>query len=294
MPIISFMNMKGGVGKTTLCVNIANAIATYLKEPVLVIDMDPQFNATQYVLRVLHSEDHVKKYDEYKKQGKTIYNIYKEPDKKEKPTESEASRALFNVNKIDDSHLKKDYTVNVKENFDMLFGDVDLLELQIAQKSGVESVLSKHIELAGLKAKYKYILIDSPPTYSVFFISSYLSCDGYVLPVKPDYLSSTGIALMHRAEDSIMQTFGEKKVALGIIYTLIDPRNQLHTPVQQNIVQDVGKENIFNTELKYIKAVPDGLRTGDFMLDIHENDLSKSIKLLTEELEQKVNNRLEK
>ena len=50
--VISFMNMKGGVCKTTLCVNIANTLATHFKEKVLLIDMDPQFNASQYILSI--------------------------------------------------------------------------------------------------------------------------------------------------------------------------------------------------------------------------------------------------
>ncbi len=291
MTIISFMNMKGGVGKTTLCVNIANTLSTYSKEKVLLIDMDPQFNSSQYVLRVLHGKDHVKKYAEYKKQGKTIYSLYEDTHKPHGPI-TESKNTLFNTKKIDDSHLKKDYTVNVKKNFDMLLGDIDLLNLEINQKSGVESVLAKYLELSGLKSKYKYILIDSPPTYSVFFISSYITCDAYVLPVKPDYLSSTGIALMERAEGSIMNTFGIEKVALGVIYTLIDPRNQLHIPVQEDIEMEIGAKNIFKHELKYIKAIPEGLSTGKFMLDIPDYKTDSTIKSMTEELILKIQEKI--
>ncbi|WP_299514958.1 ParA family protein [uncultured Rummeliibacillus sp.] len=291
MAIISFMNMKGGVGKTTLCVNLADALATYHNKKVLIIDMDPQFNSSQYLLRVMHGKDHIKVYENYKKNHKTIYSLYDEKQTDNRDNKK-SSAALFNTKTIDDSHLKKSYTVNIKKNLDIILGDIDLLEIQINQKSGAENILKKHIELADLREKYEYIFIDSPPTYSVFFISSYLSCDAYILPVKPDYLSSTGIALLSRAEDSIFQTFAEKKIALGIIYTLIDPRNHLHVPVQEEIEEEVGKENIFNEEIKYFKSIPEGLSNQKLMLEIFENKISTSIKNLSEEFISRIENNL--
>lgn len=288
MPIISFMNMKGGVGKTTLCVNIANTLAKHFKKKVLIIDMDPQFNASQYILRVIHGEDHTKLYEQQRESGKTIYNLYHKPQTPS-PKQTEEVNNIFNAKRIDDSHLKKDYSTSIYENLDVILGDIRLIELQITQKSGIENVLERYITLNNLRDKYEYILIDSPPTYSFFFISSYLSCDTYVLPVKPDYLSSTGISLLSRAEQSIIDTHGRKVSPLGIIYTLIDPRNNLHVPVKKNIGDTIGQKNIFQSEMRYLKAVPEGLSEQRFMLDIHENDISKEIISLTEEFIARLN-----
>ncbi|PGQ52697.1 ParA family protein [Bacillus cereus] len=289
MPIISFMNMKGGVGKTTLCVNIANTIATHFKKRVLIIDMDPQFNASQYILRVVHGKEHTNIYEQQKAAGKTIYHLYDKPQTSSSNQKEEVN-SIFNSKRIDDSHLKKDYSINVKENLDIILGDIKLIELQITQKSGIEKVLERYISLNNLQDKYHYILIDSPPTYSFFFISSYLSCDTYVLPVKPDYLSSTGIALLGKAEESIIDTYGRKVNPLGIIYTLIDPRNNLHVPVKENIGNTIGEQNIFQSEMRYLKSVPEGLNERKFMLDIHEKDISKEILSLTEEFIARLNN----
>ncbi|MFD0768887.1 ParA family protein [Bacillus sp. CGMCC 1.60114] len=288
MAIISFMNMKGGVGKTTLCVNIANTLATHFKKKVLIIDLDPQFNASQYILRVVHGENHTNVYEQQRTAGKTIYHLYAKPQTPSS-TPNEEVNSIFNSKRIDDSHLKRDYSTNVKENLDILLGDIKLIELQITQKSGIEKVLERYIDLNNLRDKYEYILIDSPPTYSFFFISSYLSCDTYVLPVKPDYLSSTGIALLGRAEESIIDTHGRKVNPLGIIYTLIDPRNNLHVPVKENIGERIGEQNIFQTEMRYLKAVPEGLNEKRFMLDIQDNDISKEIISLTEEFIARLN-----
>lgn len=280
--VVSFMNMKGGVSKTTLCVNIADTLATYYKKKVLLIDMDPQFNATQYVFRVLYGDNHIEEYDKYKKQQKTIYQLYN-VENSTKQDEKEDLNSIFNGKRVNDGYLKMDYIVNVKENFDMILGDIELIELQITQKSGIEKILERYIELNNLRDKYDYILIDSPPTYSFFFISSYLCCDTYILPVKPDYLSSLGISLLARARDSIMSTHGKEASSLGIVYTLIDPRNNLHVPVKENIVSTIDEKNIFKNELRYLKSIPEGMRTGRFMLDIDEQDISNEIKRITEE-----------
>lgn len=293
MAIISFMNMKGGVGKTTLCVNIADALATYHNKKVLVIDMDPQFNASQYILRVKYGDNQVKKYEEYKDQKKTIYSIFNAPDlikdTQIDKTESEAE-SLFHSHNIDESHLSVDYTVNIKNNFDLLLGDIELLNLEISRKSGTENVLSRYLDIAQLRSKYEYILIDSPPTYSVFFISSYLACDSYLIPVKPDYLSSTGIALLKKAEESILKTYAIKKVAMGIVFTLIDPRNNLHEPVIRNMRNTIGRKHIFSHEMKYYQDIPKGLSEDSrkFMLDIFNNNINNTIKQISEEFISKV------
>lgn len=286
--IISFMNMKGGVGKTTLCVNIANTLATHFDKKVLLIDMDPQFNASQYALRVIYGKEHTNVYDQHKKEGKTIFSIYKKIDNNQKEKE-DIQKSIFHTKSINDGHLRKNYSINLKENFDIILGDIDLIELQITQKSGIEQVLEKYIELNEFKENYDYIFIDSPPTYSFFFISSYRSCDTYILPVKPDYLSANGITLLGRAEDAIVETLGKKVNPLGIIYTLIDPRNSLHIPVQESIKKNIGSENIFKHEMRYLKKIPEGLDKQKFMLDIEDQDIAKDIRLITEEFLTRIN-----
>ena len=136
--VISFMNMKGGVCKTTLCVNIANTLATHFKEKVLLIDMDPQFNASQYILSITEN-DYMNKYKDYKEDRKTIYYLYNDNGRQVEQDSHSISNvgALFNSNNLEEPYLKDDYIINIKENFDMILGDIDLIELQITQKEGI-------------------------------------------------------------------------------------------------------------------------------------------------------------
>jgi chromosome partitioning protein len=282
--------MKGGVGKTTLCVNIAHALSTKYKKRVLIIDMDPQFNASQYILRVIYGEKHVDKYDELKKQKKTIFYLYEEA-KRSSSSGEEPMKSMFNKRHIEDNSLKKELIFKVSKNLDIILGDIDLIELQIKQQSGIETKLSRYIDVNNLKEKYDYIFIDSPPTYSFFFISSYLCCDTYIVPVKPDYLSSNGISLLSRAEESIYQTYQKIVEPMGIVFTLIDPRNHLHIPVQKNIIKSIGGKNVFNNNMRYLKAIPEGLNKQQFMIDINEQDISSEITKITAEFIARLTNR---
>lgn len=291
--IISFMNMKGGVCKTTLCANIANTLATVYKEKVLVIDMDPQFNATQYVLGITE-DNYMEKYKEFKNGRKTIYYLYDDKNRdansiKEAEFKKQVG-SLFNSNDITEPYLKDDYIIKVKENFDMIVGDIDLIELQITQKDGISKRLKRYIEFKNLREKYKYILIDCAPTYSFYFISAYLASDTYIIPLKPDYVSSLGLALLKKAVDSIEN---ENKVinSCGVIYTLIDTRNKLHEPVIEDIESSIGKDNVFSETIKYFTDIPRGISDGKFMLDISNNGIDTTIKLITEEFISRVGER---
>ncbi len=283
--VISFMNMKGGVCKTTLCVNIANTLATTYKEKVLVIDMDPQFNATQYVLGITE-DDYMKKYKEFKNSRKTIYYLYDDKNRERHFNEgSELKKevgSLFNSNNLTEPYLKDDYIIKVKDNFHMIVGDIDLIELQITQKDGISKRLKRYIEYKRLREDYKYILIDCAPTYSFYFISAYLASDTYIIPLKPDYVSSLGLSLLKKAVDSIEN---DNKVinSCGVIYTLIDTRNKLHEPVIEEIEKSIGIDNIFAEKIKYFTDIPRGVSDRKFMLDITNNDISKTIKSITEE-----------
>lgn len=280
--VISFMNMKGGVCKTTLCANIANTLAVSFKKKVLVIDMDPQFNATQYILGITQ-ENYMEYYKKVRKEEKTIYHLFKDSKSNEKVyDEPEAVKSLFNSNNIEESYLHNDYIINIKENFDMIIGDIDLIELQIIQKDGVSKRLTNYINFNNLRDKYDYILIDCPPTYSFFFIGSYLASDTYIIPLKPDYVSSLGLSLLERAINSIENRNVEIKSS-GVVYTLIDTRNKLHEPVIEDIEKTIGSENVFKERIKYFTDVPRGLEDKKFMLDITNNGINKSIKKITEE-----------
>ncbi len=243
--------------------------------------MDPQFNATQCILGITEG-DYTKKYQELKDNNKTIYSLFDDTHRK-KANNNKISEVgtLFNSNDIEEPYLKEDYIINIKDNFDMIIGDIDLIQLQIIQKEGISKRLKKYIEYNKLKERYKYILIDCAPTFSFYFTSAYAASDTYIIPLKPDFVSALGLGLLEKAIRSIESD--EKPSSCGVVYTLIDSRNKVHESVIPQIEKSIGKDNIFKDNIKYFADVPKGIEERKFMLDIKNNNIDKSIKLITEE-----------
>lgn len=281
--VIAFMNMKGGVCKTTLCVNIAHTLAKEYNKKILVIDMDPQFNATQYVFNVVHKDNFLKEYENIKSQNKTIYNLYDNMDQNDKST-AEVSElpVLFNTRILNNQYLTSNYISNITENLDFIVGDIRLVNLQIIHRTGRENVLEQYIDVNNLRNKYDYILIDSPPTYSAFFMSSYIACDTYIVPLKPDFVAALGLSLLDKGIRAILNTGVSLKKCLGLVYTLIDTRNTVHESICSELNERY-KGHIFQKSINYYSAIPSGIEKGKFMADIQEHEIGSTIKNITEE-----------
>ncbi|MDM8548577.1 AAA family ATPase [Desulfobacterales bacterium HSG2] len=187
---ISLINMKGRVGKSTLTINLAWHFAAYedwLKK-VLVVDLDPQFNASQYLIGVERYAQMLR--DE----NPTIWEIFEQHTKT--PTGKikgfDPKDVLIAVARIRGG------------------GGIDLipsrLELSLSLKNPAQKEYLLQRYLKKVESEYDIILIDCPPTESVFTISAYLASDYILVPVRPEYLSTIGLPLLV----SSMRDFREK------------------------------------------------------------------------------------
>lgn len=129
--IISFMNMKGGVGKTTLCVNLADAISRKFDKSVLLIDFDPQANSTQYILK---PEIYREIYDS----EKTVYRIYKaliEDNNRISLVDGNANDDYEECDEEDENI--EDIIYKVSEKFHLIPGDLNMVKIgKIADGTG--------------------------------------------------------------------------------------------------------------------------------------------------------------
>ena len=203
--VIAFMNMKGGVGKTTVCVNLAAQIAEMGKR-VLVIDIDPQMNASQYMLSPQKIEEAVKN-------QKTLYSFYKD----------DVDIDLFSMNIIGDSKIlnKKGLIINgIRPNLDLICGDLNMTKVK--DDGSNSDTLAAYIDSDCLKEKYDFIFIDCPPTQSVYTTSAFKASDFYVLVIKPDYLSTIGLSLFLKMVNNYNKNrkTQEKIKCLGIVANL--------------------------------------------------------------------------
>lgn len=242
MQVISFMNMKGGVGKTTLAVNVAYALAQVQRKQVLIVDGDPQFNATQYLLE----DDTYLKHLKNTKKG-TLRDIFV-------PRRVGRLNTIVGVStRINKSKMALDAcTVTVfdggrnRGKLDLIPSSLQLMEIETSTR-GTESKLKAYLrEKAG---GYDYVIIDCPPTISIFTQAAILASDKYLVPLKPDSLSVLGLPLLETWLDDYADDHGIDVDQVGLVFTLV----RGNTPrAMREVMEEVRKERkdkVFTNQL---------------------------------------------
>jgi len=272
---IALLNMKGGVGKTTLAVNIAGALAKLKHLKVLLIDLDPQYNATQYLVDLsLHPE-----YVDGKEPtvldvmgGATdvpsVVNGLK-MSKKSKIHISEVARRLYQQYEGD-------------AMLDLIPATLHLINLEMAPR-GYEHKLQNFV--SRVKGVYDYIFIDCPPTFSVFLLSGFLASDYYLVPLKPDPLSTLGIPLLEKVISAYSDLYTKEIEPLGVVFTMVRETREMRD-VQGGIKDtSVGKRYVFRNSLSMGTAVAEASRKNRFLFEYSRSyEQGEEVKLITEEL----------
>jgi len=223
--IVSFLNMKGGVGKTTLCKEIGYFLYKERKKKVLFIDVDPQANLTQSI---------------FKRFG---YKQKQESTKDVNLTPSSASvSAVFNYRSIIEEVEIEDALLIIDEKLSIIPGDLNTLFLERSMGGAEkENSLKNFIEDFELQDKYDYILLDCPPTYSFYTTAALLASDFYISPIKPDSYSILGLDLLQQVVDRLKKlhrdSFRHRPIYhLGVIFSNID---NSPSPGTQALIYDI-------------------------------------------------------
>lgn len=264
--IISFMNMKGGVGKTTVCINIAGQLAKMGKS-VLIIDIDPQMNASQYLLEP-------NKLEEMLSSKRTIYSLYRNL--------LEDNVYDMNGETDDEDYEKLELTYNVRENLSLICGDLNMTKVK--ETDGTTSdILNLYIQDNELKGNYDFIFIDCPPTQSVYTSSALKTSDFYTIVIKPDYLSTVGLSLFDRMIKNYnkRRQKHEKLNPLGIIVNLAQKGNTYHEQKISDIKNKYRFYTVFEHKINNIVGIA---KSSEKQMLMHETKGCKtSISNLTKE-----------
>lgn len=202
--VYAIANQKGGVGKTTTCVNLAASLVA-TKKRVLLIDIDPQGNAT---MGSGVSKDEVLL---------SIYDVLVE-DKSIAEARQPSPSGHFSV---------------VAANGDLTAAEVRLLELP--EK---EFRLSK--ALAAVSDDYDYVLIDCPPSLNMLTLNALVACDGVIIPMQCEYYSLEGISALIKTINQIQQQLNPSLSIEGIVRTMYDPRSSLTNEVSDQLKEYFG------------------------------------------------------
>lgn len=208
--IIAIANQKGGVGKTTTCVNLAASLAAMQKR-VLLVDLDPQGNASMGC--------GVDKYS-------LTFSVYD---------------VLVNATPIS-SALKP----AAEGGFDVLpsNGDVTAAEVELIAKDGRERRLRS--ALGQVQANYDFILIDCPPSLNLLTLNGLVASDGVIIAMQCEYFALEGLSALL---DTIEQVRSSVNVGLeveGILRTMYDPRNSLTNAVSGQLHEHFG-DKVYRT-----------------------------------------------
>ena len=213
--ILSIINQKGGVGKTTTAINLAAGIALK-KKRVLVIDLDPQGNATTG-LGISNSEN----------SDLTVY-------------------AVLNGTKNISEVIKKSNF----ENLDIISSNVDLsgLEVETAGDNRRAFILKEQIMsfLDNPNMKYEYILIDCPPSLSLLTVMALVASHSLIVPLQTEFFALEGLTQLMKTIDRIKINLNSDLKIKGILLTMYDKRNKLSGQVEKE-ARDYFKEKVYST-----------------------------------------------
>lgn len=278
--VITFLNMKGGVGKTTLCKEIGYYLASR-GDKVLLIDVDPQANLTQSIF---------KKY-----RYKHTYERENEENRNFKVCTSSINM-VFNHSYIEKTD-KENVILNLSDNLSIIPGDLNTVFLErTLGGSDKEQALKNFIEDFNLTDDFKYILLDCPPTYSFYTTAALLASDFYVSPIYPDSYSVLGLDLLFKAIEKLKsvhrERFKYRPIAqIGVIFS-----NIARTPTigVQNFIDEIltsdelREKEIYFFSNPFIKNPHIPKDVGYFIVD-GENSMSKmNIEIIVEEFDERI------
>ena len=216
--IISIINLKGGVAKTTTTVGLAQVLSTEFNKKVLVIDLDAQTNATTMLI----GEE---KWLEVNKDKQTIAQLFYEGvyPKSEK---------IFDINK---AILKGVSNIDEVKLVDLLPSSLELIDIQedvIKTPRGIFSTI-RPVDLLGrqlskVKERYDYILIDCPPNLGVITRNGLKVSDVYIIPTIPDILSTYGIPQIISRVKKYSKELERDIKPLGIVITKYREQSPVH------------------------------------------------------------------
>lgn len=209
--VISFINMKGGVGKTTLSLGIADYLSD-MEYSVLFIDADPQFNSTQALLDTYKAKGYDFESEEnfYNTEvlckGQTIYRLF---------VPQTSMRVAYTTPKAEE------LIINLKENLDILCGDLNLVLVNKVSDHTFVNRIRNFIEDNKLRERYDLILIDCPPTLTIYTDSALMASDYYLIPNRIDRYSIVGIDSLQEAVENLIREERINLKCLGLVYTMV-------------------------------------------------------------------------
>jgi chromosome partitioning protein len=208
--IIAITNQKGGVGKTTTCVNLAASLSA-TRRAVLLVDLDPQGNATM---------------------GSGV-------DKRQ------LELSGYNL-LLDDTPIEQIIVDAEAAGYHLLPANSDLTaaEVQLIQVEDREARL--HHRLASVTGNYDYILIDCPPSLNMLTLNALTAADAVFIPIQCEYYALEGLSALLETVEQIRDAVNPGLEIEGLLRTMFDARNNLANQVSEQLLEHFG-DKVYRT-----------------------------------------------
>jgi chromosome partitioning protein len=208
--IIAITNQKGGVGKTTTCVNLGATLAE-TGHQVLVIDFDPQGNATS---------------------GSGVDKHQIQAD----------VRGLL----LGEIEFAETRVLNTEAGYDLLPSDIQLTEAEVGLVGQPRAAFRLKEVIASHLDGYDFVLIDCPPALSMLTINGLVAADAVIIPMQCEFYALEGVAALMHTIEQVRGTHNPNLVIDGVLRTMYDPRTSLTRQVSQQLEQFFG-DKVFRT-----------------------------------------------
>ena len=204
--IVAIANQKGGVGKTTTCINLAASMAA-TKRKILVVDLDPQGNATM-----------ASGVDKYQIEA-TAYDLL-----------------------VEDIPFDEVVCRSTSGNYDLIAanGDVTAAEIKLMEVFAREVRLKNALE--SIRNNYDFIFIDCPPSLNLLTINAMAAADSVLVPMQCEYFALEGLTALMDTISKLAAIVNENLKIEGLLRTMYDPRNRLSNEVSDQLKKHFGSK----------------------------------------------------
>jgi len=204
--VIAIANQKGGVGKTTTCVNLASSLAATHRK-ILVIDLDPQGNATMA-------------------SGVDKYNV-----------EATAYDLL-----VDEMPFDQVVNKNTTGNYDLIASNADVTAAEVKMMEFFAREVRLRNAIAPVRNEYDFIFIDCPPTLNLLTINAMAAADSVLVPMQCEYFALEGLTALMDTINKLAAVVNADLHIEGVLRTMFDSRNRLSNEVSEQLKTHFGKK----------------------------------------------------